>query len=173
MAQMKMPLLNEQVFSDQAYGPIIARFQQSAPVDVVKMAEALGVRVWELSDLEPHISGKLFKDPTNGGPSGYSIGVNAKEAFVRKRFTVAHELAHFILHRNRIKTELVDDTMYRSGLVSSAEEVEANKMAAFILMPLKLVKQLMDNGIKDVDMLAKILQVSGSAMRIRLGVPVV
>lgn len=160
----------ESVPSD--YGRLIHKFQQSAPVQVVQLAEAMGIKVWEFNHLPENISGKLFKDATNGGSSGYSIGVNAKEAFVRKRFTVAHEIAHFILHRNRIQTELVDDTMYRSPLISSTEEVQANKLAAYILMPLELVDKLMSQGIKDVDALAARLQVSGQAMRIRLGIPV-
>lgn len=155
------------------YGRIIVEYQQAAPVEVVKIAEALGMRVWELQNLPATVSGKLFKDPINGGPSQYSIGVNAVESFTRKRFTVAHEIAHFILHRNRITTELVDDTMYRSSLVSSAEEVQANRLAADIIMPFQLIQKMMNAGMTDVDVLAAAFQVSGTAMRIRLGIPVV
>jgi len=72
--------------------PILQNFQNSAPVDVIGLAQALGLNVWELP-LPPNISGKIWKDQVNGGRSGYSIGVNATEAFVRKRFTVAHECA--------------------------------------------------------------------------------
>jgi len=157
---------------EPAYAKIILNFQQAPPVDVVGLAEALGIRVWELSDLPATVSGKLFRDPVHGGSSQYSIGVNANEHFERKRFTVAHEIAHYILHRNKIQTELVDDTMYRSPLVTSAEEAQANKLAADILMPLQLIQKMIQNGVTDVDVLANLFQVSGTAMRIRLGVPV-
>lgn len=169
MSYLKVPVLPP----TSEYAKIIVQYQQAPPVEVVRIAEALGLRVWEFSDLPPTVSGKIFKDAKNGGASGFSIGVNATESFTRKRFTVAHELAHFILHRNRITNELVDDTMYRSPLVSSAEEVEANKVAADILMPYHLIQRLMGAGMTNVDQLASAFQVSGTAMRVRLNIPVV
>jgi len=169
MSYLKVPVLPP----TSEYARIIVRFQQSPPVEVVKIAEALGVNVWELNDLPATVSGKIFKDPVNGGPSKFSIGVNARESFTRKRFTVAHEIAHFILHRNKITNELVDDTMYRSPIVSSEEEVQANKLAADILMPYHLIQALMGSGMTNVDALASAFQVSGTAMRVRLKIPVV
>jgi len=149
---------------------ILGRYQQDAPVHVIGLANALGINVWELP-LPVEVSGKIWIDRENGGTSGYSIAVNASDAFVRKRFTVAHECAHFILHRNRITDELVEDTLYRGGL-GGQEEAQANKLAADILMPYTLVQKLMDSGMTDVDQLASKLQISGAAMRIRLGIPV-
>jgi|SRR5579872_1265348 len=152
-------------------GQIIAKYQNSAPVNVVGLAEELGLKVWESRSLAPNISGKIFKDKLNGGPSGFSIVVNATENIFRRRFTVAHEIAHFLLHRGQLeKGELVDDTMYRSGL-STKEEADANKLAAYILMPLPLIKSLAAQGVNDVDSLAEKLQVSRTAMKIRLGIP--
>ena len=148
----------------------IRRFQNDAPVDVSGLARALGVNVWELHSLPQDVSGKIWKDEKNGGRSGFSIGVNASEPYVRKRFTVAHELAHFLLHRNRITNELIEDTMYRG--LGGREEAQANKLAADILMPYPLVNNLMSRGITDIDQLATKLGVSGVAMRIRLGIPV-
>jgi len=60
--------------------------------------------------------------------------------------------------------------MYRG--LGGHEEAQANKLAADILMPLPLIQKLMNQGITDVDQLASTLQVSGVAMRIRLGIPV-
>lgn len=154
---------------DSSVHTILLRFQQNAPVNVIGFAAALGINVWELH-LPSNVSGKIWKDSQNGGTSGFSIGVNASESFVRKRFTVAHECAHFLLHRNRITNELVEDTMYRG--LGGREEAQANKLAADILMPYPLIQKLMASGITDVDELAKALQVSGPAMRIRIGIPV-
>ncbi len=148
---------------------LIQRFQQSAPVDIVGLSRAIGIQVWESRDLPPGISGKLFKDRAHGGAEGYSILVNAAEPFVRKRFTVAHEVAHFLLHRDRVGAELSDDTWYRSGL-SDWDEVEANRMAADILMPMRLIREYISRGFTQVEPLADLFAVSREAMRIRLGI---
>jgi hypothetical protein len=146
----------------------LSEFQQSAPVNVVGIAETLGIAVWESPDMGGQASGRLFKDSENGGPSGFSIVVNTNDAYRRKRFTIAHEIAHFLLHRTEVSEELVDDTFYRSGL-SNQKEAEANRMAASILMPHSLIKQYKEQGITSVDDLADLFEVSKQAMSIRLG----
>jgi hypothetical protein len=142
-----------------------------APVDVVSIAEEIGIRVWEMPRLPEGVSGQIWQDPINGGTSGFSIGVRATDASVRKRFTVAHELAHYILHLNKLNGGLFEDVMYRGGL-SSREETEANQMAADILMPFRLISRLVDQGEDTLEKLAKRLQVSSVALKIRLGLPV-
>jgi hypothetical protein len=146
---------------------VIDRFQHSAPVDVTGMAEALGLNVWEDEDLPEGVSGKLFRDRENGGAEGFSIVVRASDAFVRRRFTVAHEIGHFVLHRDRIGSSLTDDAMYRSNL-STWEEVEANQFAAKVLMPTPLLSDCIGLHGKDARVLAGLLQVSEAAMQIRL-----
>jgi hypothetical protein len=151
-------------------GQIIAKYQAQAPVDVVAIASDLGLNVWKKSFPES-ISGKIFRDPMNGGRTGFSIAVNESHSLVRQRFTVAHEIAHFILHRRKLESgDLIDDAMYRSGL-STQDETAANRLAADILMPLPLIRKLLDAGIRDPKSLAARLQVSLPAMRIRLGLP--
>jgi hypothetical protein len=143
---------------------LIREYQSRPPVDVGGLARALGLNLWESSSLPNSVSGKLFRDATNGGPSGYSVVVRARDPFVRKRFTVAHEVAHYLLHRDLFKQELVDDALYRSGL-STKEEAEANRVAADILMPWHLLSPV--SG-QPFDQLASMFQVSEQAMRIRL-----
>jgi hypothetical protein len=149
----------------------IRTFQKGAPVNVTTIANDLGLNVWELTDLQENISGKLFPDVKHGGKSGYSIGVNAREAYVRKRFTVAHEIAHFLLHRDQIRNGIQEDTFYRGGLSTQAE-VEANKLAADILMPYHLIREISSQGIREIKELAKRFEVSEAAMKIRLNIPV-
>ncbi len=147
-------------------GQVILRHQAKAPVDVTSIANELGINVWEMV-LPEGISGKIFKDPLNGGESGYSIGVNKSEWYLRKRFTLAHEIAHFILHRDQIGDELTDDAMYRSGL-PTREEAQANRLAADILMPAHLILRLKASGCDSPSKMADALQVSEEAMKIRL-----
>ena len=61
---------------------------------------------------------------------------------MRRRFTIAHEIAHFLLHRDKIGDQLSDDAMYRSSL-SSDDERAANRLAADILMPMGLIQDYM------------------------------
>jgi Zn-dependent peptidase ImmA (M78 family) len=149
----------------------IRAFQQNAPVNISGIAGDLGLKIWEISSLPTNISGKLFPDPDHGGTSGYSIGVNSREGYARKRFTVAHEIAHFLLHREQIRDGITEDTFYRGGL-STQQEVEANKLAADILMPYHLIRLLSAQGVREIKELAKRFEVSEAAMKIRLNIPV-
>lgn len=152
-------------------GQIIARFQSVAPVNVVQLAERFGLTVWESSTLHEGISGKIFKDFKNGGLTGFSIAVNSREDRARKRFTIVHEIGHFILHRRQLESgELADDAVYRSGL-GDKEETEANQLAANILMPHSLIQSLISSGVDDIESLAARLLVPLAAMRVRMGIP--
>jgi hypothetical protein len=159
------------MFVPGQYAALIRNRQISAPVNVIALASDLGVTVWESDKLGPSISGKLFKDPANGGTSGWSILVRATDPLFRKRFTAAHEIAHFVLHRKEIGEGIQDDEFYRSSL-SNAQEAEANSLAADILMPWNLLNELTAQGIKELDALSARLEVSQAALKIRLGIPV-
>lgn len=149
---------------------IIERFQVRAPVDVEGLASALGVRVWH-GTLPSGISGTLFRDQSTGGSNGYSIIVNEKEPRVRQRFTVAHELGHFLLHRAELdKTGKVkDDIFYRSAQMSTRQEAQANRFAANLLMPKRLISYYQQLGTTSPRELARIFAVSEDAMLIQLG----
>lgn len=145
----------------------ITPFQHSAPVEVVRAAQSLGLAVWESSDLPNGISGKLFRDDKNGGSRGFSIVVNAHDGATRRRFTIGHEIAHFLLHRDQIGHEIADNEWYRGGLTTT-QEAEANRFAADLLMPRSLLREYRQNGITDPAELAQIFKVSRAAMSIRL-----
>lgn len=149
--------------------PIVSRFLHSAPVEITEMAEALGLSVWEDEELPAGVSGKLLRDEENGGAEGYSIVVRASDPYVRRRFTVAHEIGHFVLHRDRIGSSLTDDAIYRSNL-TSWEEVQANQFASRVLMPKALVNEYVKSyGRDNTALLAAIFKVSEAAIKIRLG----
>ena len=145
---------------------VIRRFTSSVPVNIVGLSRSLGIAVRQAALRDN--AGEILRDLAGGGFSGYSIIVNATDPKVRKRFTVAHELGHFLLHRDRIGNRLVEDRMYRSGL-GNTRETEANKLAADLLMPRRLVGDLRRAGISSAAELASRFEVSVDAMRIRLG----
>lgn len=150
---------------------IVERFTVEIPVRVGALAEALGVNVVR-APLAPNISGSIR--PSVDAPSGFEIRVNKYEIPERQRFTVAHELGHYLLHRHEIGAGLVDSVMYRSALTSK-KEAEANRMAADIVMPLHLVRNEIDQcgGVVRPDiasLIANRFKVSLPAMKVRLGI---
>lgn len=84
-----------------------------------------------------------------------AIVYNSAHAVVRQRFTFAHEIAHFLLHAKRGgKPQLfIDGYMsFRRDATSSTgtdrDEVEANQLAAALLMPRSLIeKELLSNDL--------------------------
>lgn len=140
--------------------------EKRPPIDVNALAADLGLRVVYRDDFPEDISGQIIKDPQRGGPSGYLVNVNAGHWRVRQRYTLAHEIAHFLLHADRIGDGLTDDGLYRSSL-KSVYEREADQLAANILMPAAMVRvhSLAGLGLKAM---AKAFDVSEQAMKIRL-----
>lgn len=145
---------------------ISRRFRSNAPVNIMGLARALGLAVRQ-ANLGPDVAGEIFPDLYRGGPSGYTIRVNASDSLKQKRLTIAHEIAHFLRHRDRISNRLVDDRMYRSRLESTRER-EANDLAFELLMPKALIGQLRSSGMTDVSQLAERFNVPLHVMKRRL-----
>jgi hypothetical protein len=147
---------------------ISRRFRSTAPVDIAGLARALGLAVRQ-ADLGQDVAGEIFPDLFRGGPSGYTIRVNSSDPLPLKRLTIAHEIAHFLLHRNRIQNKLVDDRMYRSQL-DSGRERDAEKLAFDLLMPGKILGELHAVGVTDPTELANRFKVPLHVMKRRMGV---
>jgi IrrE N-terminal-like domain len=157
------------ILSDQ-HKAIFAKYTVEVPVRLAAMADELGLEVFK-SPLNPSISGLI--EPSETARSGFRIRINRHELAERQRFTLAHEIGHYVLHRDKIGGGIVDSVMYRSNL-SSRYEVEANKFAADLIMPMILVREKFDQlgrvaSDEVVIALANYFRVSQAAMRIRLG----
>jgi|SRR5690606_155486 len=145
---------------------IIRSFQAEPPVKVGALAKEFGVVV-KKATLKPGISGEIKKEN-----EGFVIRVNRHDVVARQRFTLAHEIAHFLLHQDYIGDGLEDDMLYRSRL-SNPLEMEANSLAAEILMPKHLLDSLkekyLDIASKDLrlEKMAKELEVSTDALSYR------
>jgi Zn-dependent peptidase ImmA (M78 family) len=145
---------------------------QNSPVPVEQIAAELDVDV-RLEPLDGGLSGMLYR-AENGR---VVLGVNSAHAPVRQRFTVAHELGHFLLHRDTLH---VDGLVHRdeiSSLAVDTKEIEANAFAAELLMPRSLVLEqvvelLPKSGVGDparlASHLARRFDVSEQAMEFRL-----
>ncbi len=155
---------------DPAEAEIVSRYTATFPVKVGELAAALGLKV-VTAPLEPKISGLIR--PSAEAQAGFEIKVNKYEIPERQRFTIAHEIAHYLLHRDDIGNGVVDSILYRSGL-TSRKDVEANRLAAAIIMPASLVARETKRfggatrpGVADE--LAQLFRVSTPAMKVRLG----
>lgn len=149
----------------------IADLQQECPIKLSDIGRALGLTI-KAATLPVGISGEIRPDRER--PGQYVIRVNRHDSPERQRFTVAHEIGHFLLHREQIGSGITDDVLYRSTL-SDRREAEANRIAADILMPNKLVYDTLDTakaiGVENIaQYLANMFQVSEAAMKIRLGI---
>lgn len=148
----------------------IEAHQEDRPVKLSTIAGALGLSV-RAASLPVGISGEIRPSPESDGK--FVIKVNRHDSGRRQRFTVAHEIGHFLLHRDQIGSGISDDVLYRSSL-SDRREAEANRIAADILMPMSLVENAVARakalGVEDiVSYLADEFDVSEAAMKIRLG----
>ena len=111
----------------------------SAPVPVENLAEHLGADI-RYTPAKESLSGFLLRD---GGSGQAIIGVNKTHHANRRRFTIAHELGHLLLHTGQdvyvdgcaeagLKVSLRDEN---SSAGTDVEEQEANLFAAELLMP--------------------------------------
>lgn len=106
------------------------------------------------------------------------IGVNSLHPKARRRFTIAHELGHLLLHKNDdIHIDERFPIGFRSPVSGKAvdiKEIEANQFAAECLMPTHLLvrdlsKMELDLGdSEDIEKLAVRYQVSRQAMALRV-----
>lgn len=151
------------------FNNIYQSFTASYPVQVEEFARQLGLILVE-KELDPNISGGLRKVDDS-----YELFVNATHPLTRKRFTIAHEIGHFVLHADLIGKGVDDDTAYRRtnselyncAKIGKREESQANQFAAELLMPKRLiVEQVRSGGTKNT--LSEMFEVSPQAMEIRL-----
>ena len=143
----------------------------TTPVPVKQVAAHLGIRI-ELADLGEDCSAVLVR---NGNRA--VIGVNEKHYPNRQRFSIAHEIAHFLLHEGDTYIDKGYRVHFRdleSGSGTKQEEMEANAFAAALLMPAKWVRDAFKQqpfeltGDDSLELLATEFRVSTEAMTYRL-----
>lgn len=131
----------------------------TSPLDVEKLAQCLNIRIRKIA-LEDSTSGFLKKE--NGK---WVIGVNFFHHPKRQRFTIAHELAHFILH-SQDGREFEDKALFRND-ESNPMEWSANRFAGELLMPEDEFRNFSKTTSNRVEDLADHFKVSALAVRVR------
>ena len=151
---------------------VLTSARRTAPVPVEKLPAQLGIglkKAW----LDEGISGMLERK----SDGRFHITINALDPPTRQRFTLAHELGHYMLHQRLVGDGVDDDKAYRSThrgkyhntLIGPQEETEANKFAANLLMPKDLIVAEWSKDGATLQSMAVLFQVSEQAMSIRLG----
>ena len=141
--------------------------------DVKHIAKNQGAIVVEEPN-ENDFSGFLFRS----SDSAPIIGVNSNHAPTRKRFTIAHELGHLLLHPKsgvHVDQAIVQMRDARASAGVDEDEMEANRFAAELLMPrnfleadLEALGPIYADDERAIASLARKYRVSPQAMAIRL-----
>jgi hypothetical protein len=129
------------------------------PVDLRHVVSALNLEL--VTQAHSPFSSEAALEPMG---DGHAIVLSGGGSERRRRFTIAHEIGHCVLHPDLARPE-------RGGEVTEAgrvQEREADAFAAELLMPEDLVRQAVDEHGADVDRLADRFDVSRAAMRARL-----
>lgn len=155
------------------------------PVPVEEIADThVGLLVRDVTDLAAAPGGPVL-DPGQSLsglllPARGEIWVNADEARRwprRRRFTIAHELGHWQLHRDGRRPVFCRAASIEPEAQRSAEaerpplppaEDEANAFAAAVLMPARLLREQYDRCERDFTRLCSTFDASGAAMGRRL-----
>ena len=152
------------------------------PVNLLKIAKNFGITVYDVD----------FKKLGNKNISGairyvdgkFSILLNKDEQETRRRFTLAHELGHYFLDKDILKSSKIHiDTLYRAyedssyvapksedeSQVKLTSESEIDYFAGALLMNRMLLEKVFEIE-QSTKKLAQIFKVSHSAMTVRLDI---
>lgn len=137
----------------------------SPPIDPADIAEELGISIYQW-DFPNEVSGVYVLDNNKA-----SIGINKYHPYVRQRFTTAHEIGHFVFHKDALFMDFYDQEISSNidNVQDQKKETKANQFAADLLMPKEVVeKEFRRYGESGLDKLAKKFEVSEQAMWFRL-----
>lgn len=120
---------------------------------------------------EPLALEYVIMDPATSGSLTYKSGlwtirVNKNHNARRQRFTVAHELGHYMMHRNKAES-FTDEIFFRTESKDGLE-YRANEFASKLLMPEKRVRKAIADGVRNLGQLAERFDVSSLAMKVRV-----
>src|SRR6266516_5935935 len=118
-------------------------FVEQLPIDVQAIIQAHNIAI-RRQPLEEAVSGMLVVK------EGYAIiGVNESHYPNRQRFTLAHELGHFLLHGDSASVFIDASPVFfrdeTSSEGSKLQEIEANAFAAELLMPESMLRDITQN----------------------------
>lgn len=136
------------------------------PVDVIKIAKENNIEIFEgdLSGSDEPISGAIRY---NKQKNKFEILINKDDSIQQKRFTIAHELGHYYLHKSILESETIHVDMMFKGHSKEFNEKDADYFASALLMN-KIALSKYYKKANSMSDLADIFNVSKSALLVRL-----
>lgn len=137
----------------------VYKLETPSQIHVLGICRELGIKVFFRNFTE--IDGLLIRKCRET-----FVAVNENRSFTRKRFTIAHEIGHFLMHEG--------ESFDLSGIGNSKIEREADIFATNLLMPSTMVRKIhsqfrmLSTGMDTVSEMAWIFRVSNEAMKPRL-----
>ncbi len=156
----------------------VADEEKAAYIDLDRVREGLpdtpygeGVKIIKppMASTARSVEGMLVCNPND--PAEWGIFYNPEASPERQRFTIAHELGHFVLHRAKRRTFNCDKAAVHFSQDTAANiEREADEFASNLLMPGDVLRDRITS--QDIDLyllsgLAKTFGVSFEALCIR------
>lgn len=132
------------------------------------------VDIERIIELNPHLT--LRRTPLPDGIDAYiretssgrfEIGVNSKHSRTRQKFSMAHEFAHYQLHRGNLASFAEGERILHRSDERNTIEYQANNFAAELLMPEDMYRAEVRAAHGDVPTIADRFGVSQLAVRYR------
>lgn len=117
---------------------LIEASRKDCRVDVVSIAQKLGIEVYSVA-MDDGKSGDICHDPVT---KKTFIDINRDHPATRQRFTIAHELSHYLHHQDKLveRGKLDRSDEYKDAAEIKLEQT-ADKEAAAMLMPENIVEE--------------------------------
>ncbi len=148
-------------------------YKPNTSLDIFKLLKNLNIEFWT-SDMngQSDLSGAIVKEKDDK----FTVYVNSTDSEKRRRFTICHEIGHYISYKcnsyskQEFETNGFIEDNYSvlariTGTISPAE-IEANQIAAEILMPEIRFRDLISREYS-IDEIAELFDVSAQAVKIR------
>lgn len=143
---------------------IADNFILQPPVRIDQLVQNYGLGIYEAEFESPYNNVCGFIDFETK-----CIVLNSSDHLTRKAFTLAHELGHWLLHKDVLDNNPSSSMLYRKPLGEADAdpmEQEANCFAANLLVPAEFLHQYKH---EDIGLIARIFGVSTEVIGYRLG----
>lgn len=135
---------------------MIRKFYDSyngSAVNIRNLITNEGIALDANAKLDDGIAGEISKTE-----NGYQIKVNGEDQDFWKRFTMAHELGHYVFHRHLIGDGVDDNRVYfstddgnysKNDNVTAVHEMQAHIFACNVLVPKDALRDYINRYVED------------------------
>ncbi len=140
---------------------------QQPPVDLRAIAANHGIEYVEMDDFPDTVDALIIEED-----SKIYAAVNKKQHIHRQRFSLAHELGHYFLHKNGVPVDTVSIDNPPTGdweePTKDPAETEADIFANELLVPVSMLKEQLKGPKKTLAELSAVFLVSEQVISIAM-----